>query len=209
MTVSTRVRLTEDDLREVVTGYEASKNEAIRQRDAQLREFHARGWRPVDLQRVTGYSRETIRQALHPERRQAINTHRRKVAPATRRPTVTAPPNRPTATPPPGRPSYSERRPYAVADRLDELRGPTQGTVVLPSHLDWSGRADYDLAKPARLASMYRTVLTEAAGPDDLRAWIDGPTLRHLWPTLFLPPAVRRLWEGQFPELSARPPATL
>ncbi|HZN74345.1 MAG TPA: hypothetical protein VFC00_21975 [Micromonosporaceae bacterium] len=181
---------TEEELREVVSGYEASKNAALTRRDAQLREFHARGWRPVDLQRVTGYSRETIRQALHPEVRQATNTSRRKVAPV---------PSRPAD----GYASYGARKPYVVAERLDDLRGPTDGTVTLPQHLDWSGNASYDLDKPARLASMYRTVLNEASSPDDLHAWIDGRLLVRLWPTLWLPPQVRQLWESRFPELAA------
>ena len=110
------MNFTEDALRAVVSGYEASKNEALTHRDAQLREFHARGWRPVDLQRVTGYSRETIRQALHPEVREAANTSRRKAGEA-----VTAPNE-----------SYGARKPYVVADRLDDLHGPTAGTVELP-----------------------------------------------------------------------------
>ncbi len=180
-------QFTEETLRDVVSGYEASKDAALMRRDAQLREFHARGWRPVDIQRVTGYSRETIRQALHPEVRRATNTSRRKA------------PSRPPA----GYASYSARKPYVVAERLDDLRGPTAGTVTLPAHLDWSGRASYDLDKPARLASMYRTVLNEANSADDLRTWIDGRLLVQLWPTLWLPAPVRRLWEGRFPELAA------
>jgi hypothetical protein len=183
-------QFTDEELRAVVSGYEASKNAALMRRDAQLREFHARGWRPVDLQRVTGYSRETIRQALHPEVRLATNTSRRKVASA---------PSRPAG----GYASYGSRKPYLVADRLDDLRGPTGGTVDLPPHLDWSGNASYDLDKPARLASMYRTVLNEASSADDLRTWIDGRSLERLWPTLWLPPQLRRLWEGRFPELAA------
>jgi hypothetical protein len=177
---------TEDALREVVSGYEATRRAALERRDAQLREFHARGWRPVDLQRVTGYSRETIRQALHPEVRLATNSSRRKAAP------------RPT-----GYASYGDRKPYVVAERLADLRGPTTGTVSLPPHLDWSGSATYDLDKPARLASLYRTVLNEAASTDDLRTWLDGRTLARLWPTLWLPPQVRRLWESRFPELAS------
>ena len=59
---------TEDELRGVIAEYEATKNAAIAKRDAELRAFHADGWRAVDLQRVTGYSRETIRQVLHPHR---------------------------------------------------------------------------------------------------------------------------------------------
>jgi len=180
------MNFTEDALRAVVGGYEASKNEALTRRDAQLREFHARGWRPVDLQRVTGYSRETIRQALHPEVREAANTSRRKAGEV-----ITAP-----------RESYGARKPYVVADRLDDLHGPTAGTVELPAHLDWSGNARYDLDKPARLASMYRTVLNEAGSIDDLRQWLDGRMLSRLWSTLWLPLPLRRLWESRFPELS-------
>jgi hypothetical protein len=175
-------QFTDDTLREVVSGYEASKSEALARRDAELREFHARGWRPVDLQRVTGYSRETIRQALHPEVREAANTSRRKTTK--------------------GYTSYGARKPYVVADRLDDLHGPTAGTVELPAHLDWSGNARYDLDKPARLASMYRTVLNEAGSIDDLRQWLDGRVLARLWSTLWLPPPLRRLWENRFPELS-------
>jgi hypothetical protein len=180
--------MTEDQLRDVVRDYEATKSAALTRRDARLREFHARGWRPVDLQRVTGYSRETIRQALRPEVRRVTNANRRKVAVA---------PGRPAG----GFASYGERKPYVVAQRLDELRGPTEGSVTLPQHLDWSGNASYDLDKPNRLASMYRTVLNEASSVDDLRAWLDAQTLVRLWPTLWLPPQVRRLWEGRFPEL--------
>jgi hypothetical protein len=190
-------QFSEADLREVVHGYEATKDAAMKRRDAQLREFHARGWRPVDLQRATGYSRETIRQALHPEIRRKANTSRRRTATQ-----IPAAAQAPTATPTQYA-SYGDRKPYVVAQRLDDLRGPTTGTVSLPAHLDWSGNASYDLDKPTRLASLYRTVLNEARNTDDLRTWIDGRLLAHMWPTLWLPPQLRRLWESRFPELAA------
>ncbi|WP_433610213.1 hypothetical protein ACQP2P_40535 [Dactylosporangium sp. CA-139114] len=180
----------EDEVRAVVAEYEATKKAALAKRDAALRAFHAAGWRAVDLQHVTGYSRETIRQALNPEVRQAVNTSRRKAA-------DTAP------RPPADYVSYSDRKPYVVVENLDELHGPTTGTVILPHHLDWSGNAEYLLDKPARLASMYRAVLNEAASPDDLHSWIDRSTLLQLWPQLWLPPRLRRLWEDRFPELAA------
>jgi len=180
----------EDALRAVVSGYEASKSAALIQRDSELREFHARGWRAVDLQRVTGYSRETIRQVLRPEVRRAANASRRKVTP------VVSPPLD-------GYISYGARKPYVLAEHLDDLNGRTGGTVTLPPHLDWSGNASYDLDKPARLASMYQTVLNEASSADDLRFWLDGRTLTRLWRTLWLPPQLRRLWEGRFPELAS------
>jgi hypothetical protein len=107
---------------------------------------------------------------------------------------------------PPGS-RYADQRPYAVADSLADLHGPTGGTVVLDRRLDWSGRARYDLANPRRLASMYETVLREATSPDDLARWLDGPTLTRLWAELVLPPQVRQLWEARFPQLAAGRPS--
>jgi hypothetical protein len=185
----------ETALRDVVAEYEAGRHAALEKRDAQLRAFHAEGWRPVDLQRVTGYSRETIRQALHPEVRRAANTTRRR-----RRGAGSEPQSGDYAT-------YGSRKPYVVPASLRELRGPTEGTVTLPPHLDWSGNATYDLSKPARLASMYRTVLNEAASAEDLSAWLDRRVLVRLWPTLWLPPQLRRLWETRFAQLAAPSPA--
>jgi hypothetical protein len=109
----------------------------------------------------------------------------------------------PASRPPLGYLPYGERKPYVVADTLTELSGPTRGVVTLPGHLDWSGNAEYDLSRPARMASMYKVVLTEAATVDDLRAWLSGDLLLKFWPTLWLPPQLRRRWEERFPDLAA------
>lgn len=90
-----------------------------------------------------------------------------------------------------------------VAETLAELHGPTEGTVTLPRHLDWSGQAEYDLNRIARLASMYKVVLTEANTVEDLNTWLNGDPLRRLWPTIWLPPQLRQRWEEAFPELAA------
>ncbi|BEL01979.1 hypothetical protein Q0Z83_001700 [Actinoplanes sichuanensis] len=108
-----------------------------------------------------------------------------------------------TARPPAGYLPYGDRKPYVVADTLATLKGPTRGVIALPAHLDWSGRADYDLSRPARLAGMYKVVLSEAATIDDLCTWIDGESLIRIWPTLWLPPQLRRRWEDRFPELAS------
>lgn len=97
--------------------------------------------------------------------------------------------------------SYGRRKPYVVVEHMDELCGPTEGTVTLPVWLDWSGNACYDLGRPARQASLYRAVLNEAADADDLRAWLNARLLTQLWPTLWLPSALRQLWQSRFPEL--------
>ncbi|WP_018254408.1 hypothetical protein [Salinispora mooreana] len=180
-------RFSEDELHTVVSRYEAMRARALTERDEQLRAFHAAGWRPVDLQRVTGYSRETIRQALRPEVRQATNLNRRRTPPR----------------PPADYRPYGDRKPYVIAETLTALHGPTKGVVTLPRHLDWSGHAEYDLNRPARLASMYKVVLTEASTVEDLHIWLDADLLRRLWPTLWLPPQLRQRWEDAFPELAA------
>lgn len=83
----------------------------------------------------------------------------------------------------------------------DSLHGPTSGIVTLPHHLDWSGSSSYDLDEPAILATMYKTVLLEAATLEDLRTWLDRDRLTRIWPELWLPRALRRGWQERFPEL--------
>lgn len=198
----------EDSIRSVLTEYEEAKRQLLARRDEQLRSFHANGWRPVDLQRITGYSRETIRHALNPDVRVATNAGRRRnTRVAVDRPVPVAVPVvvvEPTPEVAPTPTAYSDRKPYVVAERLEDLTGPTTGTVTLPHHLDWSGRADYDLDRPKRLASMYKTVLNEAAKVQDLRDWIDQRKLVELWPRIWLPVQLRDRWESRFPELGAR-----
>jgi hypothetical protein len=94
------------------------------------------------------------------------------------------------------------RRPYAVAESLDLLRGPSSGTVRLPTHLDWSGNAVYDLDAPGRIVDLYRAVLIEAATPQDLYAYLDAGILRRLWALLWLPAQLRKAWEQKFPILA-------
>lgn len=89
-----------------------------------------------------------------------------------------------------------------IPETLDTFAGPTAGTVTLDPRLDWSGNAQYDLDDPGRVASMYATVITEAATTDDLDRWLDHDRLTRLWPDLNLPDRARALWEHRFPELA-------
>lgn len=96
---------------------------------------------------------------------------------------------------------YADNRPYTVPDTLDELTGPTGGRVTLPQRLDWSEQGTYDLDDPAELGLMYEVVIRESLDVADLRRFLNGPTLRRVWPRLYLPRQVHRLWEDRFPEL--------
>jgi len=176
-------RFAEDDLRRVVERYEATKNAALAERDASLRAFQAAGWRPVELQRVTGYSRETIRQALNPKARTDTNAGRRQ-ATAER------------AEEPGAR--------FVVPATLAELRGPTTGTITLPRQLDDRDDPTYDLTKRARIARMYETVMHKSASVNDLRDWLDQDVLIKLWPELSIAPRLRGRWERRFPLLGRR-----
>lgn len=97
---------------------------------------------------------------------------------------------------------YIDQRPQTVSDRLEDLRGPTDGVVDLDPRLDWSGHAQFDLDNPRRLRSFYETVLREATRQSDLARWLDQDTLIQLWPTLVVPPRLRARWEDRFPQLT-------
>jgi prevent-host-death family protein len=110
------------------------------------------------------------------------------------------------ATPAPAarRSPYQARpgRAPLVAARLSDLRGPVGEIVELPLRLFWSApdRA-FDLGKPSMLRALYEIVLREALRPDDLTRYINGDTLKAVWPELFLPKGVRQAWEERHPSL--------
>lgn len=108
---------------------------------------------------------------------------------------------------PPGS-RYADQRHYLVAASLSDLRGPVSGVVTLDRRLDWSGDSTYDLDDAGDVQVLYQTVLNQAASANDLHKWLDGDTLRRLWPSLWLPSRLRALWQARFPEL-AQPPQSL
>jgi hypothetical protein len=73
--------------------------------------------------------------------------------------------------------------------------------------LDWSGDPGYDLSDDGDAAAMYQTVLNQASTAEDLNQWLNADTLRRLWPSLWLPVALRIAWEAAFPDLNPAPQA--
>ena len=96
---------------------------------------------------------------------------------------------------------YAEIRPYVVPDLLSELIGPTDGFVELPIHLDWSQQRRYSLAIDKDRRRLYETVIREAMDPTDLAHILHKRLLLELWPSLWLPPRAKSLWQEKFPEL--------
>ncbi|MEU8764699.1 hypothetical protein [Streptomyces sp. NPDC048659] len=93
---------------------------------------------------------------------------------------------------------YSKRLP----DRLEDLDGPTQGTVDLPLHVAWSGRRRYSLNGARARMSLYRTVLAEGQR-EDLEAVLNRDLLVSQWPVLrtLVSRPLRDAWEAAFPQL--------
>ena len=92
-------------------------------------------------------------------------------------------------------------RPVVVALDLAELHGPTSGVIELPHRLLWQPIRRLDLDDPSVLRWMYQVVLREAVSVEELRTWLDGPTLVELWPRLYLPRWVRQAWQEAHFEL--------
>ena len=102
---------------------------------------------------------------------------------------------------PPGvRPSYWELRSIWVADSLDDLIGPSTGTVERSPHIEWSTRREVNLDDPMEIASWYASILMEAISDDDLTL-MNREVLVRIWPELFLPARVRWTWKSRFQEL--------
>jgi hypothetical protein len=98
---------------------------------------------------------------------------------------------------------YAEHRPYAVPERLEALAGPVDGTVTLPSHLDWSGaQRTYRLDDPAERNLLYERVIREALTVNDLARYLNAGVLVRVWGQLYLPARVREAWERRFPALA-------
>jgi len=96
--------------------------------------------------------------------------------------------------------SYAEIRPYAVAESLDELRGPAHGALVLPRELAWSGRHRFDLDDDYDRAAAYKIILEEGR-EEHFRRFLNAGLLRRYWQEILPARRVRALWESRLPEL--------
>jgi hypothetical protein len=83
--------------------------------------------------------------------------------------------------------------------RLEELRGPVRGTIVLPRHLSWPGMREFDLSDDGIRRSMYGVVLTQGRR-NDVARFLNPGLLRDDWPLIraSLDPRLRRWCERRF-----------
>ncbi|MBV9203975.1 MAG: hypothetical protein JO037_00925 [Actinobacteria bacterium] len=81
-------------------------------------------------------------------------------------------------------------------DRLDDLHGPWQGTVVLPAHLTWHQAREFDVASQRPRLLLYSIVISQGRRSEVAR-FLNPQRLREDWPQLrpLLSGRVRRAWE--------------
>lgn len=86
-----------------------------------------------------------------------------------------------------------------LPQRLEELRGPAKGVVVLPRHLSWPGMREFDVTDDSIRRSMYGIVLTQGRRNDVLR-FLNARLLTEDWPLIrsSLDPKLRRWCERRF-----------
>lgn len=85
---------------------------------------------------------------------------------------------------------------HRLPSSLDDLRGPATGTVILPIHVAWSGRREYDVGDERQRLVLYALLLAEAQR-EDLQRFLHREALVSMWPRLrrLLGPHTRRAWE--------------
>ena len=70
-----------------------------------------------------------------------------------------------------------------IPGRLDELRGPHTGIVVLPVHLTWHGLREFDVAKDESRLVLYSILLGQGRR-GDLARFVNAARLAEDWPSL-------------------------
>jgi len=72
-----------------------------------------------------------------------------------------------------------------LPDRLDDLHGPWQGTVVLPVHLSWHQFREFDVARQKPRLLLYSIVISQGRR-NDVARFLNAERLRADWPELRL-----------------------
>jgi hypothetical protein len=86
-----------------------------------------------------------------------------------------------------------------LPQRLEELRGPVKGVIVLPRHLSWPGMREFDVSDDSIRRSMYGIVLTQGRR-NDVARFLNARLLTEDWPLIrvSLDPKLRRWCERRF-----------
>lgn len=94
------------------------------------------------------------------------------------------------------------RRPFAIPNALNELRGPYSGPIVIPRSVYWATPDPIviEASNDADLKMFYPETLGVARYKDLIQI-INKEHLIRLWPNLIWDRVIRQAWESKFPEL--------
>jgi len=67
--------------------------------------------------------------------------------------------------------------------RIEELRGPVKGVILLPRNLSWPGMRECDISDDRRRRSLYGMLLAQGQR-NDIARFINGGLLRQDWPLI-------------------------
>ncbi len=92
-----------------------------------------------------------------------------------------------------------------LPDRLEDLRGPREGIVVLPVHLTWHGLREFDVSSDESRLVLYSILLGQGRR-GDLARFVNARQLAEDWPALatLLSHRMRRTCERRLGLLYAR-----
>ena len=97
---------------------------------------------------------------------------------------------------------FRDIKPYDTPDRLEDLRGPRSGIIVLPIDVYWGPTPVVNLDSSDGADVMaYQATIAEGRVVDQIQL-LNRDLLIELWPRLNLPKRVHELWESRFPELT-------
>jgi hypothetical protein len=93
------------------------------------------------------------------------------------------------------------RKPHAarLPERIEDLRGPASGVIMLPRHLAFPGMRECDVTDDTTRRSMYGIVLTQGQR-NDVARFLNPRLLRQDWPMIAgaLDPKLRGACERRF-----------
>lgn len=91
------------------------------------------------------------------------------------------------------------KSPVQLPNRIEDLRGPAQGTIVLPRYMSFPGLRECDVTDDAGRRTMYGIVLTQGQG-NDVARYVNADLLRADWPHIkdALEPRLRRACNRRF-----------
>ena len=86
-----------------------------------------------------------------------------------------------------------------LPDRIEDLRGPARGTIVLPRHMSFPGLRECDVTDDTTRRTMYGVVLTQGQR-NDVARYLNADLLRADWPFIkqALDPKLRRACQRRY-----------